>query len=85
MHVCNCARVFQMRVWQAAVVAAAVAVAMTEAQNIGTPGNRPFRIPSRVELTVAVNNPDTVKKALACIEGLPCRLNDDYSAMLRRE
>lgn len=63
----------------------ALAVVVTEAQNFGRPGRRPFRIPSRVELTVAVNNPDTVKKALACIEGLPCRLDDEYAVMLRRE
>lgn len=74
-----------MRVWQAVMVAAAVAVAVTEAQNIGTPGRRPFRIPSRVELTVAINNPDTVKKALACIEDLPCRLDEEYAVMLKRE
>lgn len=61
-------------------------VAVTEAQRPGRrPGRRPVRIPSRTELTVAVNNADTVKKALACIEGLPCRLDDEYAVMLRRE
>lgn len=83
-----------MRVWLAIVVAAAVVVAVTEAQNRnrrpgprpGPPGGRrPYRIPSRVELTVAINNPETVKKALACIEGLPCKLDDDYAVMLSRE
>ncbi|KAK8746953.1 hypothetical protein OTU49_016914 [Cherax quadricarinatus] len=42
-----------------------------------------FRIPSRVELEVALNNPDTVDKALACIEGRPCHLPDTYAPLLR--
>lgn len=76
-----------MRVWLAIVVAAAVTVAVAEAQNRRRPPGqrRPVRIPSRVEMTVAVNNPETVKKALACIEGLPCKLDDDYAVMLKRE
>ncbi|MPC93871.1 hypothetical protein E2C01_089016 [Portunus trituberculatus] len=74
----------QMRVWQVVMVAAALAVAVTEAQR---PRFRPpqVRIPSRAELTVAINNVDTVKKALACIEGLPCKLDDEYHVMLQRE
>ncbi|XP_045114104.1 uncharacterized protein LOC123506242 [Portunus trituberculatus] len=72
-----------MRVWQVVMVAAALAVAVTEAQR---PRFRPpqVRIPSRAELTVAINNVDTVKKALACIEGLPCKLDDEYHVMLQR-
>ncbi|XP_063883170.1 uncharacterized protein LOC135112600 [Scylla paramamosain] len=71
-----------MRVWQVAVVVAAVAVAVTEAQRFRQVP--PARIPSRAELTVAINNVDTVKKALACIEGLPCKLDDEYHVLLQR-
>ena len=61
-------------------------VAVTEAQGPlrRPPGRRPA-IPSRAELTVAINNPDIIKKALACIEGLPCRLDDEYAVMLKSE
>ncbi|XP_045584256.1 uncharacterized protein [Procambarus clarkii] len=51
---------------------------------VGSQGQRPrFRIPSRLELEVALNNPDTVDKALACIEGRPCDLPETYAPLLR--
>ncbi|XP_071534725.1 uncharacterized protein [Panulirus ornatus] len=43
-----------------------------------------IKIPSRVELEVALNNPSTVDKALACIEGLPCDMPQEYAPLLRR-
>ena len=71
-----------MRVWQVMMVAAVV-VAVTEAQRFRRPPQ--VNIPSRAELTVAINNIDTVKKALACIEGKQCQLDEEYHVMLQSE
>ncbi|KAK7079831.1 hypothetical protein SK128_022902, partial [Halocaridina rubra] len=43
---------------------------------------RGFRFPSKLELQVALDNPDTVGKALQCIEGFECKL--PYGNLLRR-
>ncbi|KAG7158934.1 uncharacterized protein LOC121878072 [Homarus americanus] len=51
---------------------------------VGSTAQRPrIKIPSRIEMQVALQNPVTVDKALRCIEGLPCELPDSYAPLLR--